>query len=571
MERLDTTLRPFVFFPEGLTARKITADKAKAVGATGFKKYEYILYSLAQLSRIVYCDTGIGRLVIEKSLGLSPDVVNQVITDYDYNYKQKRRNPIQLSVGGESLPVMETYVLESHKNDSLPKWGTYVSTVEDFTAIVMDTTKFQPNDFATWKPTDVIVSVKGSSTLQNFKHDLLSQFTPIGMETQFAAFGFKSDKTNVIVPGSFLNPLLNAWTLLKKALAEHVKGEGVRLFVTGHSLGGAYASLLTFILALAKADKTRAADLAFLDKISIIHNVTYGAPTILGDGARNVFNEFLKSGTVTLDRVVSQKIASRSAAAGAAIQAGSTIMSPNDIIPLIPAGFSHPGYRPLATNIKPEAGGRPYSMEFVRKFFGIPTESRWRTVETWPFKEPLNMDKVAIQAAAKQLTGLSNAPASEEQNAQNELKTGLADAKVSEASQEGGGILNTLTRVVKGNAKSQYSTNTQGMLPNFLSVEPATIGLVFAHAEYLGMTFWGAFRLYGMKNPATKYPCYFGLYSDGVKGGMLMPGGEVVVANTTATTPLTPAPAVGGSRRLRRRESKSKKTAKRRNRRLRKH
>lgn len=566
MSRLDTSIRPYLFFPDGKTARELSPEVAKKVGPEGYKRYEYVLYTMAQLSRIVYCDAAIGRLVLEKTLGLSPDLVNQAISDYDYKFKSQRRVPVKEGVAVSGAPPgtkeypMESYILTPHTNQVAAQFGTYISTPEDFTAIVMDTTQFKPNKYAPWKTNDVILVIKGSSTMQNFKHDLMSQFTPAPLETNFQKLGFSNEKTGLIVPQSFVTPIVNAWAVLKKALAEQVKGEGTRLFITGHSLGGAYASLLTFILALAKTGSKRDPSLAFLDKIQIIHNVTYGAPTIVSDKARNAFNEFLKSGLITLDRVVSQKLPSRS------VGAGVTVVGPNDVIPLIPAGFSHPGYRPLVTNIKPEAGGRPYSMEFVRKFFGVQTENRWRDAATWPFQEPLSMTAEAIKARVKELTGVETAPESEGKENESALKGELGSTTVSggeEDPQAGGAFLNTLKTAVGkatslvpglGQEKQAYSKNTQGMIPNFLSIAPSIAGLAFAHAEYLGMTFFGAFRLPGMKNPSKMYPAFFGLYKDGVKAMYV----KLVNGIEPSSSSENPQPLTGG-RRLARKSVTSRK------------
>lgn len=118
------------------------------------------------------------------------------------------------------------------------------------------------------------------------------------------------------------------------------------MFITGQSLGGAYASLFTFIMAEIRA--------ASFPSIQSIHAITFGSPTILSDGARNTFNAHLDSGIVTLDRLTSFGVYSRVA----------------DIIPSIPVGFTHPGFQPLRTEIYPEFKiGRAYALETVRKVY----------------------------------------------------------------------------------------------------------------------------------------------------------------------------------------------------------
>jgi hypothetical protein len=65
--------------------------------------------------------------------------------------------------------------------------------------------------------------------------------------------------------------------------------------------------------------------------------------------------------------------------------------------------------------------------------------------------------------------------------------------------------------------KTKYETDTKTHIPNFISVQGSTYAYGFAHAEYLGMFFLGAFRLAGMKNPAKTSIAVFKLYEDGVK------------------------------------------------------
>ena len=133
-----------------------------------------------------------------------------------------------------------------------------------------------------------------------------------------------------------MNQLKDSWEFLDAGLKKFAP---TRLFVTGHSLGGAYASLYTFILAESQAFS------------GTIHLVTFGSPTVVDDNARNTFNKHLDSGKVTLDRIVST----------GPVQ---------DFIPTIPALFSHPGFQPLRTELYPEkTTGRAYNYETVKKVY----------------------------------------------------------------------------------------------------------------------------------------------------------------------------------------------------------
>jgi hypothetical protein len=469
---LDTTLRPICF---GLP-KEVTPEAAKAVGPVAFKKYEHALYVCAQLSRIVYCDSGIMWHVIRDSFGLNNDEVNNTITKYDKQFADKRRIAVTSQPGepGNTGRPSESYSLVA--SDGSNPYGIYISSPSDCTVILVKGSALKPNDNSIFQSTDVFVSFKGSSTMKNFKHDLMSQFSA-GELRSLAGAVMTKDVGNV--PLAFVKPIMKVWTALMKAL-ETLITDGCRLVLTGHSLGGAFTSLFAFILAEAKVQNT----IPVLSKVNSIHVVSFGAPTILSDQARNEFNKHLDSGLITFDRVVSQAVAARSSATQVLVGG---IMGPNDVIPNIPVGFAHPGFRPLATEFRPEANGRPYQMMNIRSYYGAASKTNGREPTTWPFP---NMTEPAPQ------TPIDTAE--------------LAEVKV-QTDQEGGSMADF------GKYKAEYATQTKNHLPNFVSVQGSKYAAGFAHAEYLGMFFLGGFRLPGMKNPASTSLAYFLLNDAGVK------------------------------------------------------
>jgi len=425
--RLDSTLRPFCF---GTTNKNVGAEK--------FKRYEHALYILAEMSRIAYCDTGIANLVIQESLGKSPDIVNDLITKYDSQYLAERRRPATSQPARDSRPP-ESYALGSAPTDD--SYGTYISTPEDCTCLIVKASKIHPNPYSVFTDDDLIITFKGTSSAASVITDIKSQFLPATLSDLLPKIGLTATQ-NAGVSKAFVSPILDMWNALVKAITSY-PGPRERLFVTGHSLGGAYASLFGFILA-------ENMSLPFLKGIKTIHIVTFGAPTCLGDNGRNIFNSHLDAGRLTLDRVVAQLVPSRT---------GADALS-SDPIATIPVAFSHPGFRPLVTDIKPEAGGRPYSLAEVRKFYGVPSKTRDRDSQTWPFHE----------------------------------------------------------KMVGGSAaKDVYAKETQKHIPNFLSI--AGHGKPTLHAEYLGMWYMGAFRLPGVKNPSSPKTgiAFFTLHSSGVR------------------------------------------------------
>ena len=498
--RLDTTIRPICF---GID-KNVSPDLAKAVGPEKFKRYEYVLYLMAQLSRIVYCDTGIMHKVIETSLGMSNDVVNGVISAYDWKFLKERRIPITSQAGKDSRP-MESYSLGGPGLGT--KYGTYVATPEDTTCLFLNTSAGNGRllkDNSIFLPTDVIASFKGSSSMKDFIHDLKSMGPGTDLGELIKSLGIQvqaSDQGSNNVTGSFVKPLVNGFSALITALSEHVKSDDTRLFITGQSLGGAYAHLFGFILAEAKVSNT----LPIMQKIKSIHIISCGAPTTLSDNARNTFNRHLDSGLITLDRIVSQAISARSAA-GTVVP----LFGPNDGIPNMPGGFSHPGFRPLATEFRPEANGRPYSIDNIRTFYGVNSKTRYRDPATWPFTEAITLgdrenngltSNKELVGIVTQLTGAEVPPPPEDKAP--EVNPGEEQPVVA----EGGGLVSSVS-------KNIYSKATLEHLPNVISVQGSKYMLAFAHGEYLGMFFAGVLRLPGMKNPANgNNVAYFSLFS----------------------------------------------------------
>jgi hypothetical protein len=330
----DTTLRSVVFGKKDLEFIKDSAGQMilkDQVTPEKFLEYENILKRMGALSRLIYCDSGIIRNVIQSSAFKQDNkAINEKINQENAQFLPQRR---QASTAPESIEgrPMQSYILNL-ASQATTQFGHYVSSPADLTFM------FIKGDKCGLLPTDLVLAFKGSSTVDNFKHDLMSQFTSTFLETSMpTGLTFSSQTTGNRVPGSFLNQLKDSWEFLDAGLKKFAP---TRLFVTGHSLGGAYASLYTFILAESQAFS------------GTIHLVTFGSPTVVDDNARNTFNAHLDSGKVTLDRVVS------------------TFSAFQDFIPTIPALFSHPGFQPLRTEFYPEkTTGRAYNYETVKKVY----------------------------------------------------------------------------------------------------------------------------------------------------------------------------------------------------------
>ncbi len=396
-----------------------------------FNEYIRVLKIMAQLARIVYCDLSVIRevVVMSSTFGKTDNAaVNDLITTLDEEYSSVRKTSVD-STKNEGRP-MQSYAKPLCTPDQVQPAGseilTYGSSPSDVTFLIVGGKHLREKstlDF--FKDDDLVICFKGSSTMENFKHDLYSQFNSTELNELVKHAGLElTDKTVGKVTGAFVKPLMKIWPILKR---EILSKDPKRLFITGHSLGGAYASLFAFIVAECHQ--------AQFPTITTAHLITFGAPTLLSDTARNTFNKYLDNGFLTLDRVVSQ--------------ANKTLVT--DAIPSIPAGFTHPGYQPLRTELQPEEKtGRAYQLKNIERVF------------------------VSQKTGGKKRT------------------------------QKGGAFWS-------GPEKTMYEKNTKLHMPTRIVIDATKKkSQGFPHAEYWDMTYFGGFRMPGMKNPGYKGHTFVG-------------------------------------------------------------
>jgi hypothetical protein len=118
------------------------------------------------------------------------------------------------------------------------------------------------------------------------------------------------------------------------------------IFITGHSLGGAFSHLMGMGLAQLKK-KGKA--------LPNLHIISFGAPKVFTDYARNVFNKLLLEGYMTLERVANRP------------RFPDITMLASDPVPYIPSTLDHPGFMILKPEIMTQSRtGRTKHIREVR-------------------------------------------------------------------------------------------------------------------------------------------------------------------------------------------------------------
>jgi len=339
MELKDTTLRSIIFKQSiiELEEKNGKYENKKKVTNENFKVYEEALISLAKVSRITYLDSGVIRLL------LIDNIFSKSLDNFNETCRQLREENRHLSYEKSQEPNSmvgfppKSFIIDSIDTKTKKKpLAVYVSTPKGLVFLCISGTKIG----SIFKSTDLIIAFKGTSTYTDISVDLKSAFTTKDLDEYL--FGKSTGKK---VASSFLELLNDGIKILDKLVLDY---NPKRLFLTGHSLGGALSSIYSLICALKKVPCS-------------IHNVTFGSPTVFSSGLRNVFNEFLDSEKITLDRVVARMLNGFV-----------------DVITAIPLGYSHPGFQPGTLEINPEKKGRVYNLSSIKKNYIGGSESKTR-------------------------------------------------------------------------------------------------------------------------------------------------------------------------------------------------
>lgn len=390
----------------------------------------------------------------------------------------------------------------------------------------------------------LFISFKGSSSIEDFKHDLKSAAYPDQLlselsnaqNTQQIVISNAQNNKKKNKPGKagygFIKALKPSIQYICKKIEELKSHDFERVIITGHSLGGALASLFGYYLKKYNPD--------LIDKP--IHVITFGACCVFDPFGRNEFNAFLniegeKKKNFTLDRVTANL----------------------DPIIVLPADLDHPGFTiPRGENFSYTNTKRTKEIGEIRDLLGLKVKKTILTaddllsienfVKLFSNFDALKVSDTYDEELYKKKFKINFGTKAEEQypildiampdaklpeiqelfNKIEKIKTKFGNIPKDEKPKQKGGLYNPL---LKGsNATKAYKKQAEIRMPNQIQYSCyAQITMSFCHACYLGVSYVMVLRLPNIsegklrKEPIKDYTLYqkdgriFSLASDSYK------------------------------------------------------
>jgi len=370
----------------------------------------------------------------------------------------------------------------------------------------------------------LFIAFKGSSSINDFIHDLKSAAFP---DQLLSELNNSQNTPNPPLQNNIKNKPGKAGYGFIKALKpsiqyickkiEELKLHGFeRVIITGHSLGGALASLFGYYLKKYKP--------TLIDKP--IHVVTFGACCVFDAIGRNEFNAFLNildgKPVFTLDRVTSNL----------------------DPIIVLPADLDHPGFTLLRDeNFSYTKTGRTKEIGEIRDMLGLNVKKTAFTaddllstenfVELFTNFDALKVNGVYDEKLYKKKFKINFGTKAEEQYPI--LEIAMPDAKLKEIQElfnkiekmktlvgkipkdkepkQVGGLYNPLSK--GSNATKEYKKEAEIRMPNQIQYSCyAQLTMTFCHACYMGVSYVMVLRLPNIsegklrKEPTKNYTLY---------------------------------------------------------------
>lgn len=320
------------------------------------KKFEYMLFISAETCRLSYCDVGILHQSL-KAYGMSPDVLNKVISHYDAKAcptlsvgQCKKRNVLTRASFAPPPSYELTPCPGGFNNGGQQPLVRYISSPTDTTCIVVSPLALAKNDNSIILGTDCIVTFKGSSSLRNWEKNVRS-LAPGDLADTIKDV-VSGGPPGIMVSTSFVVPIVEIFNNILEGITV-VAPNCTRIFVFGHSKGGAESELAGAMLALKFPDKE-------------IHIISLGSPKVVAPASRDAFNKFFfedRQGKVTLTRIES---------------VGSIV---GDVVTDIPRNMVHPGW-----------GTATSTLDSFRQQYNITIDGKnKRNPASWPFPESIDL------------------------------------------------------------------------------------------------------------------------------------------------------------------------------------
>jgi hypothetical protein len=502
-------------------------------------KYEALLTQCSYLSRMAYCPADIFCRMTQH-LDVTPNAFNNYIRAIEkiyenlFNYKcsydskyiqdnpkfQKYFTPIKTNpipaTAAQSLQSSSSAEFNTNGIKNTPPIGFFIRNNKDLNVYLY---VHDNPDSGFNKEKTLFITFKGSSNINDFIHDLKSaaQSDRFLRELNMKSTAQNSSSTapqssnvqNTISQGKagyrFIDILKESIPVLCAKIEELKKSQGSERFkkviITGHSLGGALASLFGYYLKKYNSE--------LIDIDIPIHIITFGACCLFDAPGRNQFNYFLnissdKPGIFTLDRV--------------------TVNA--DPIIILPPDLDHPGYTLLKTEIKAYTKtGRTNEIGKIREMLGLTSGYDGNDLllsenfvnlfinsqdfkGTGRYDTDLYRSKFRIifgsNAKEQQLILKKAMPDANEEDLRELFKKIESETgnKRYDAPQKGGfdNPLSKNKRQQQNNGTKIYKEKTKTMMPNQINYNCyKTMTMGFCHASYMGVSYIMVLRLPNIK------------------------------------------------------------------------
>jgi len=537
-------------------------QKSESAPVETLLKYEALLTQCSYLSRMAYCPADIFCRMTQH-LDVTPNAFNNYIRAiekiYDklFNYKCSYDSRYI----HENQKFSEYFNPISSLNSNENPVGYFVRNNKNLNAYlyVHDNPNSKFNNEKT-----LFISFKGSSSINDFIHDmksatksdrLLSELNETTQKNMTGGFTEKGANGNIELQNNtarnnisinntsknknrinnivlnntpinntssnnnkvfgkagygFIDILKESIPELCQKIKELESQQFTKVIITGHSLGGALASLFGYYLKKYKSD--------FINVP--IHVVTFGACCVFDAPGRNEFNEFLNisDSVFTLDRVTTNF----------------------DPVIILPVDLDHPGYTLLRDEIRAFTNtGRTNEIGEIRKMLGLTSGYDGNDLllsekfvdlftnaqdfkDTGRYDTDLYRSKYRIKFgtnAKEQQLILKKAMSDAKDNIRELFKTIESEVAKNRYNNQTGGLLENTKkkRLEQDIATKEYKNKTKEIMPNQIQYncyKTMTIG--FCHGVYIGVSYMTVLRLPGIsknglkrkKEPTKNYTLY---------------------------------------------------------------